>query len=77
MASKAKLDPLREFLDAVVTRIENLEAHCGISAATVTSSDGASTPKHSALEKTPSARHITGEGMFGLCHHTSLIRNMF
>jgi len=39
MTSKGKLDPLREFLDAVVTRIEVLEAHCGIAAAPSQSSE--------------------------------------
>mmetsp|Transcript_11917 Transcript_11917/g.28546 ORF Transcript_11917/g.28546 Transcript_11917/m.28546 type:complete len:513 (-) Transcript_11917:1057-2595(-) len=62
MASKTKLDPLREFLDAVVTRIETLESHCGISGAAVTATESSTPTKHSALEKTPSARHITGEG---------------
>jgi len=61
MASKTKLDPLREFLDAVVNRIEDLEAHCGITSNAVASSETAAT-KHPALEKTLSARHISGEG---------------
>lgn len=64
MASKAKLDPLREFLDAVVTRIENLETHCGIDGkAVAVKAVGETTAKHYvALEKTPSARHISGDG---------------
>lgn len=61
MSSQKKLDPLREFLDAVVARIENLEAHCGISvkpdAATSTSAASATN-----LQKTPSVRHLTGAG---------------
>jgi hypothetical protein len=52
-----KLDPLREFLDAVVSRIENLESHCGLSSgASAGSSAGG-------LNKTPSVRHISGGGM--------------
>lgn len=64
MASKAKLDPLREFLDAVVTRIENLETHCGIDGkAVAVKASGDTAVKHheTTLEKTPSARHISGE----------------
>jgi hypothetical protein len=59
--SKERLDPLREFLDAVSTRIEALEVHCGLSgsAAVAASSE---THKHATLEKTPSARHISGDG---------------
>jgi hypothetical protein len=59
MAS-TKLDPLREFLDAVVTRIEALETHCGVSAGHGSSSSISSAP---AMQKTPSGRHlgITGE----------------
>eukprot|EP00529_Nitzschia_sp_RCC80_P025375 CAMPEP_0113498056 /NCGR_PEP_ID=MMETSP0014_2-20120614/30948_1 /TAXON_ID=2857 /ORGANISM="Nitzschia sp." /LENGTH=527 /DNA_ID=CAMNT_0000392013 /DNA_START=179 /DNA_END=1762 /DNA_ORIENTATION=- /assembly_acc=CAM_ASM_000159 len=71
--SKAKaVDPLREFLDAVVTRIENLEAHVGISvaaaaaaAASSPSGGGAlsSSSTHStAFQKSPSSRHIAGAG---------------
>ena len=63
MASKGKLDPLREFLDAVVTRIENLETHCGISApAGAASSGGGSSSGTSALEQSPSVRHLAVSG---------------
>jgi len=55
------VDPLREFLDAVVTRIENLEAHCGIKGSASLSSAKSSSASP-ALEKTPSARHISGDG---------------
>ena len=61
MASKGKLDPLREFLDAVVTRIENLETHCGIAPAAGASS-GSSSGGTSALEKSPSVRHLAVSG---------------
>ena len=72
--SKAKaVDPLRDFLDAVVTRIENLEAHVGISGAAVAASSSSgggaaaalsSSSTHStALQKSPSSRHIAGAGM--------------
>ena len=70
--SKAKaVDPLREFLDAVVTRIENLEAHVGISGGAVAASPSAagggalsSSSTHSAaIQKSPSSRHIAGTGM--------------
>ena len=71
--SKAKaVDPLREFLDAVVTRIENLEAHVGISGGAVAASPSggggggalSSSSTHSAaIQKSPSSRHIAGAGM--------------
>eukprot|EP00339_Tiarina_fusa_P004720 CAMPEP_0117070462 /NCGR_PEP_ID=MMETSP0472-20121206/49504_1 /TAXON_ID=693140 ORGANISM="Tiarina fusus, Strain LIS" /NCGR_SAMPLE_ID=MMETSP0472 /ASSEMBLY_ACC=CAM_ASM_000603 /LENGTH=498 /DNA_ID=CAMNT_0004793579 /DNA_START=27 /DNA_END=1523 /DNA_ORIENTATION=+ len=54
--AQKKLDPLREFLDAVVTRIEALESHCGLSSGV--SSGGGS----GGLSKTPSVRHISGAG---------------
>jgi hypothetical protein len=61
MASK-QLDPLRDFLDAVVTRIEALETHCGVSAGHGASSSS-STSAAPAMQKTPSGRHlgISGE----------------
>lgn len=58
MASQKKLDPLREFLDAVVSRIEALEAHCGISMSKSASTHGTS----SSMQKTPSVKHLTGAG---------------
>ena len=62
MTSKTQnqLDPLRDFLDAVVTRIEALEAHCGLSSGlkSPTSSGGA------AIQKTPSVKHLSGAGMY-------------
>jgi len=61
MTSKTQnqLDPLRDFLDAVVTRIEALEAHCGMSSGVKSpaSSGGA------AIQKTPSVKHLSGAGM--------------
>jgi hypothetical protein len=62
MASK-NLDPLREFLDAVLTRIEVLEAHCGVSAGHGASSSSSTSNSATAMQKTPSGRHlgITGE----------------
>jgi len=57
MTSQQKLDPLREFLDAVVKRIEALEAHCGIS---MTKSSTHSTGN--VMQKTPSVKHLTGTG---------------
>jgi hypothetical protein len=63
--SKAKaVDPLRDFLEAVVTRIENLEMHCGISASpslTASSSHGSG---GGALQKTLSSRHVSGAGTY-------------
>jgi hypothetical protein len=60
MASKAKLDPLREFLDAVVTRIENLEAHVGL-AVKSTAPTAPPTPG-AGVQKRPSVKHIQGTG---------------
>mmetsp|Transcript_30184 Transcript_30184/g.56630 ORF Transcript_30184/g.56630 Transcript_30184/m.56630 type:complete len:92 (+) Transcript_30184:123-398(+) len=64
--SKVPVDPLREFLEAVVTRIEALETHCGISAPASSSSVGGAS-LHGAsshgMQKTASARHIAGAGM--------------
>ncbi|KAG7347597.1 adenylate cyclase associated (CAP) C terminal-domain containing protein [Nitzschia inconspicua] len=60
--SKAPIDPLREFLDAVVTRIEALETHCGISSAAVSSGGALTSSSTHTLEKTPSTRHISGAG---------------
>ena len=57
--SKAKLDPLREFLDAVITRIEALEAHVGIKGAAAPVAP--STPG-GGLQKRPSVKHIMGTG---------------
>eukprot|EP00934_Nitzschia_sp_Nitz4_P006208 Nitzschia sp. Nitz4//scaffold117_size69655//25369//27079//NITZ4_006022-RA/size69655-augustus-gene-0.2-mRNA-1//1//CDS//3329533645//6198//frame0 len=56
MTTQQKLDPLREFLDAVVTRIEALEVHCGIATKT-----GGAAPAP-AMQKTPSVRHLAGTG---------------
>ncbi len=58
MSSQKKLDPLRDFLDAVVTRIEALEAHCGI---TMTKSSSAHSSGNT-MQKTPSVKHLTGTG---------------
>ena len=60
MASQKKLDPLREFLDAVVTRIETLEAHCGIAVKPDAATSAASSATK--MQKTPSVKHLTGAG---------------
>jgi hypothetical protein len=60
MASKAKLDPLREFLDAVVTRIENLEAHVGLAVKTTTPT--VTPTPGGGVQKRPSVKHIQGTG---------------
>lgn len=56
------IEPLRELLDAVTTRLATLEAHCGI-----TSTVARPSPKKSVsikgLEKTPSSRHISGDSL--------------
>jgi len=54
-----QLDPLRDFFEAVVSRIEALEAHCGISAS---KSAPSSASGGNALQKTPSVKHLTGAG---------------
>ena len=54
-----KLDPLREFLDAVVTRIETLEKHCGLSSG---GSGSLTTGSGHGLQKTPSVKHLAGTG---------------
>ena len=60
MAS-TKLDPLRDFLDAVVTRIEALESKVGITPTVSTSASLSGTGStHGTLQKSPSARHIGG-----------------
>lgn len=64
MASQKKLDPLREFLDAVVNRIENLEAHCGITAKP--DAAGSAPTSNTNMQKTPSVKHLTGAGRFSL-----------
>ena len=64
MTKTTAVDPLREFLEAVVTRIETLEAHCGLSGAAPSSSVAKSSTSSTTLEKTPSARHISGDGRF-------------
>ena len=64
--SKAKLDPLREFLDAVITRIEALETHCGVKPA-APSGGGTSvapTTPSGGLQKRPSVKHIMATGAF-------------
>ncbi|KAL3907863.1 MAG: hypothetical protein SGILL_008700, partial [Bacillariaceae sp.] len=60
-SSKAPIDPLREFLDAVVTRIENLETHCGITPSAAAGAALTASSSHG-LEKTPSTRHMSGAG---------------
>lgn len=64
MVAHEKLDPLREFLDAVVTRIEALEAHCGFASIPKSSSHGTSSA--GAMQKTPSVKHLTGAGTSSL-----------
>lgn len=59
MATKANLDPLREFLDLVVTRIETLEAHCGLGGG---GPSAAASSETAALQKTLSAKHVSGSG---------------
>ena len=62
MTSKTQkqLDPLRDFLDAVVTRIEALEAHCGLSSGVKSPSSHGS--GGTAMQKTPSVKHLSGTG---------------
>jgi adenylyl cyclase-associated protein len=64
MAKTKAVDPLREFFDAVVIRIENLEAHCGIAPSPTAAGAGGSlsASSHHVMQKTPSARHIAGAG---------------
>lgn len=50
------IDPLRELLDAVTSRLAALESHCGI-----TSTASSPTKNAPALQKTPSSRHISGD----------------
>jgi hypothetical protein len=71
-SSKAPIDPLRDFLDAVVTRIETLEQHCGICPHASGSPSALTGSSTHGLEKTPSTRHISGVGktaasIFDLC----------
>ena len=59
------IEPLRELLDAVTSRLAALEAHCGITpaAATAVRSPRPGPKKSvsiSGLEKTPSSRHLSG-----------------
>jgi hypothetical protein len=62
MAAQTKLDPLRDFLDAVVTRIEALEAKVGVTPSVTTSQSLSGSSSHGApaMQKSPSARHIGG-----------------
>ena len=70
--SKTKVvDPLREFLDGVTKRLEELESHCGLSnnvASCSSSSSGQALSSSSShgLQKTPSSRHISGSGTFDI-----------
>jgi len=52
------IDPLRELLDAVTSRLAALESHCGI-----TSTASSPTKNAPALQKTPSSRHISGDSL--------------
>lgn len=62
MASNTSaIDPLRELLDAVTTRLAALEAHCGITSTAVAS--GSSSGPAGGLQKTPSSRHISGDSL--------------
>jgi len=56
------VDPLREYLDGVTTRLEALESHCGLSNnnAKTTSLSNSMGSSLSSLQKTPSARHLGG-----------------
>jgi xanthine dehydrogenase iron-sulfur cluster and FAD-binding subunit A len=63
------VDPLREFLEAVTTRLEALESHCGISNNAASSSSSAQALSGSSsqgLQKTPSSRYIAGSGTFDI-----------
>jgi len=62
MSSQNKLDPLREFLDAVVTRLEALEAHCGLSSGVSKSAASMGSSSSHGMQKTPSVKHLTGAG---------------
>jgi len=61
----AAIEPLRELLSAVTSRLEALEAHCGITGLSVKSPRPG--PKKSVsikgLEKTPSSRHLSGDSL--------------
>ena len=66
MASNGSvIDPLKELLDGVTSRLAALEAHCGISSDASTSSPSKSAPG-GGLQKTPSSRHISGDCKFFL-----------
>jgi hypothetical protein len=65
-SSGTAIDPLRELLDAVTTRLAALEAHCGITSSAVASSPAKSSGAAPALQKTPSSRHISGDCTFFL-----------
>jgi adenylyl cyclase-associated protein len=63
MVSSSKvIDPLRELLDAVTTRLAVLEDHCGITS-NAPSSPMKSPSKKDLLQKTPSSRHISGDSL--------------
>lgn len=62
-SSGTAIDPLRELLDAVTTRLAALEAHCGITSSAVASSPAKSSGAAPALQKTPSSRHISGDSL--------------
>eukprot|EP00531_Pseudo-nitzschia_arenysensis_P003850 CAMPEP_0116135866 /NCGR_PEP_ID=MMETSP0329-20121206/11421_1 /TAXON_ID=697910 /ORGANISM="Pseudo-nitzschia arenysensis, Strain B593" /LENGTH=507 /DNA_ID=CAMNT_0003630699 /DNA_START=67 /DNA_END=1590 /DNA_ORIENTATION=- len=55
----ASLDPLKDLLESVTSRLAALEAHCGISSATASPTKAAP----AGLEKTPSSRHISGDSV--------------
>lgn len=57
------VDPLREFLDVVTTRLEALEAHCGIKASASSPTQALSSSSNHGLQKTPSSRHIAGSAV--------------
>mmetsp|Transcript_26024 Transcript_26024/g.30030 ORF Transcript_26024/g.30030 Transcript_26024/m.30030 type:complete len:525 (+) Transcript_26024:299-1873(+) len=72
--SKTKVvDPLREFLDGVTKRLEELESHCGLSNNVASSSSSSScgqalsSSSSHGLQKTPSSRHISGSGIDSPC----------
>lgn len=60
MASNGSaIDPLKDLLESVTSRLAALEAHCGIEASADRSSSTKSVP--AGLQKTPSSRHVSGD----------------
>jgi hypothetical protein len=63
-----QLDPLRDLLEAVISRIESLEAHAGITPKTPLASGSAhsigfgSAHGSTSLQKASSVKHIGGSG---------------